>query len=184
MNQAFLSKLATEPNTPFPFGTIQAELPESSPAAVALASARNQIAEEDLAGRGLDIGPPHITLRYGVHGEDISAIEDLLKAHSPIAGTLGATSSFPRSANNSGVAVIIATIDCQELHELHQRLGEVIEFVEPANEYEPHVTIAYVMPEVVAKYVGNHITAGHSFVIEEVVIRSQSKDETIVTLNG
>ena len=184
MNQAFLSKLATEPNTPFPFGTIQAELPESSPAAVALASAREEIAEEDLAGRGLDIGPPHITLRYGVHGEDISAIEDLLKAHSPIAATLGATSSFPPSANNSGVAVIIATIECPELHALHQRLGEVVDFMEPTFAYEPHVTVAYVRPEVAEKYVGNQITAGHAFVITEVVIRTQSRDEMIVTLNG
>ena len=64
------------------------------------------------------------------------------------------------------------------------RLGEVIEFIEPAHEYEPHVTVAYVRPEVAEKYVGNQITAGHRFVIREVVIRTQSKKEVIVTLNG
>jgi 2'-5' RNA ligase len=183
MIQATLSKQTTEENIPFPYGTIHAEIPECSPAAVAISSVQAEIAEEDLDGRGQDIGPPHITLRYGIPCDDISAIEALLATQSPIVAILGPTSSFPPSATRE-VAVIIATIDCQELHELHQRLGEVIEFVEPAHEYEPHVTIAYVMPEVVAKYVGNHITAGHSFVIEEVVIRSQSKDETIVTLNG
>jgi CspA family cold shock protein len=30
MGQALLSKLAAEPNTPFPYGTIEAEIPESS----------------------------------------------------------------------------------------------------------------------------------------------------------
>jgi hypothetical protein len=72
MNQALLSKQAAERDTPFPYGMVQAELPESSPAAVALASVREEIAEEDLAGRGRDIGPPHITLRYGIQGEDTS----------------------------------------------------------------------------------------------------------------
>src|ERR1035437_5525989 len=182
MNPALLSKQATEENTPFPYGTIHAEIPESSPAAVAISSVREEIADDDLAGIGLDVGPIHITLRYGIEGNDIAAIEALLATQSPIAATLGATSSFPPSATRE-VAVIIATIECPELHALHQRLGEVIEFVEPTHEYEPHVTVAYVRPEVAEKYVGNQITAGHTFVISEVVIRTQSKGETIVTLN-
>jgi 2'-5' RNA ligase len=82
------------------------------------------------------------------------------------------------------VAVLIATIECPKLHALYQRLGEVIEFVEATHEYEPHVTVAYVRPEVAEKYVGNQITAGHRFVITEVLIRTKSKGETIVALNG
>jgi 2'-5' RNA ligase len=183
MNQVVLSKQAAEDNTPFPFGTIHAEIPESSPAAVAISSVREEIADEDLAGIGLDVGPIHITLRYGIEGDDIAAIEALLATQSPIAATLGATSCFPPSAIRE-VAVIIANIECPELHSLHQRLGEVIEFVEPTHPYEPHVTIAYVRPEVAEKYVGNQITAGHTFVITEVVIRTQSREETIVALNG
>jgi 2'-5' RNA ligase len=183
MNQALLSEQAAEDKTPFPYGTVQAEIPESSPAAAAISSVQAEIAEEDLAGRGQDIGPPHITLRYGIPGDDISAIEALLATQSPIVATLGPTSCFPPSATRD-VAVIIATIECPELHALHLRLGEVIEFVEPAHEYEPHVTIAYVRPEVAEKYVGNQITAGHRFVITEVLIRTMSKGETIVTLNG
>ena len=66
MNQVLLSKLAAEPNTPFPFGTVQAEIPKSSPAAVAISSVREEIANEDLAGLGLDVGAIHITLRYGI----------------------------------------------------------------------------------------------------------------------
>jgi 2'-5' RNA ligase len=96
---------------------------------------------------------------------------------------LGATSCFPPSATRE-VAVIITNIKCPELHLLHQRLGEVIEFVEPTHPYEPHVTVAYVRPEVAEKYVGNQITAGHRFVITEVVIRTKSKGEIIVTLHG
>jgi 2'-5' RNA ligase len=183
MIQALLSKLADEPNTAFPYGTIHAEIPESSPAAVALRSIWEEIDDKDLAGRGRDIVPPHITLLYGIEGDDISAIEALLATQSPIAATLGATSSFPPSATRE-VAVITATIECPELHALHQRLGEVIKFVEPTHEYEPHVTVAYVRPEAAEKYVGNQITAGHRFVITKVLIRTVSKGETIVTLNG
>ena len=183
MNQALLSNQATEENTSFPYGTFHAEIPESSPAAVAISSVQAEIAEEDLAGRGRDIGPPHITVRYGIQGDDVSAIKSLLITQSPIAVTLGPTSSFPPSATRD-VAVVIATIECPELQALHLRLGEVIEFVEPTHEYEPHVTVAYVRPEVAEKYVGNQITAGHRFVISEAVIRTKSKGETIVTLNG
>jgi 2'-5' RNA ligase len=183
MSQILLSKHAAEDNAAFPYGTIHAEIPECSPAAVAISSVQEEIAEEDLAGRGLDVGPIHITLRYGIEGNDISAIKALLATQSPIAATLGATSCFPPSATRD-VAVLIATIECPKLHALHQRLGEVIEFVEPTHEYEPHVTVAYVRPEVAEKYVGNQITAGHRFVITEVLIRTKSKGETIVALNG
>jgi 2'-5' RNA ligase len=184
MTQAQLSRRIAEPDSHFLFGTIHAILPESSPAARVLARLRNQIAEEDLAGRGLDTGPIHITLRYGIQGEDVSAIENLLAAHHPICATLGATSSFPPSQAIPGVAVIFAKIACPELHVLNQRLGETTHFIDTAHPYEPHVTIAYVRPETAHKYVGNSITAGHTFVISEVVIRNQSKDETIVTLAG
>src|ERR1017187_7653109 len=97
MNQALLSKQATEDNTPFPYGTIHAEIPESSPAAAAISSVREEIADDDLAGVGLSVGPIHITLRYGIEGDDIAAIEALLATQSPIAATLGATSSFLRT---------------------------------------------------------------------------------------
>jgi 2'-5' RNA ligase len=183
MNQVLLSKLAAEPNTPFPFGTVQAEIPESSPAAVAISSMQGEIAEEDLAGRGRDIGPPHVTLRYGIQGDDVSAIKALLMTQRPFAITLGPTSSFPTSATRE-VVVMIATIECLELHALHQQLGAVVDFAKLTHPYEPHVTVAYVRPEVAEKYVGNQITAGHTFVITEVVIRTQSREETIVALNG
>lgn len=184
MNKAPLSRRAAGPNAPFLFGTIHAEVPESCPAAAVLASVRKAIAEKDLAGRGLDIGPSHITLRYGVLGEDIAAVEALLRAHRPIPCTLGATSSFPPSADSAGVAVIFARIVCPELLVLNQRLGEVVDFIEPTYAYEPHVTVAYVRPEAAEKYVGNQITAGHTFTITEVVIRTEAKNETIVALSG
>jgi 2'-5' RNA ligase len=63
----------------------------------------------------------------------------LLGTQSPIAATLGPTSSFPPSATRE-VAVVVATVDSPELHALYQRLGEVTEFAEPIHEYEPHVT--------------------------------------------
>jgi len=43
--------------------------------------------------------------------------------------------------------------------------------------------VAYVRPEVAEKYVGNQITAGQTFVITEVVIRTASEEEVVVTLN-
>ena len=141
MNHTLPSKLAQEPDTAFPYGTIHAEFPASSLAAAALRTVQGEIAEEDLDGRGLDVGPPHIALRYGIQGDDISAIEALLGTQNPIAVTLGPTSSFPPSATRD-VAVVV-TVDSPELHALYQRLGEVTEFADPIHEYEPHVTVAY-----------------------------------------
>jgi len=183
-NQASRSRRTAEANAPFLFGTVHAVLPDSSPVAAVLASVREEIALEDLAGRGLDTGPAHITLRYGVQGEDTSAIVALLRAHSPISATLGATSSFPPSANSTGVAVIFVKIECPELHVLSHRLDEIADFMEPTYAYEPHVTVAYVRPEVAEKYVDNPTAAGYTFFITEVVIRTKSKEEMIVTLNG
>jgi 2'-5' RNA ligase len=183
MKHALLSKQAVGDNSPFLFGTVQANIPESSAAAVALASTLDRIAEEDLDLSGRNIGCPHITLRYGIQGEDVSAIKSLLMALKPFSVVLGPTSSFPPSATRE-VAVVIATIESPELHTLHERLGEVTEFAEAIHEYEPHVTIAYVRPEAAEDYVGNRITAGHSFLITEVVIRTRSRSETIVPLSG
>lgn len=182
MNQALLSNQTVEDSAPFPYGTVQAELPESSPAALALASVREEIAAEDLACSSPDTGPPHITLRYGIQDEDVSAIKALLMGISPFTVTLGPISSFPPSATRA-VAVIIATIDCPELHKLYQRLGSVVDFAEPVHDYSPHITVAYVKPEAAKKYVGNQITAGHTFLIAEVVIRTKSKQQVVVTLS-
>jgi 2'-5' RNA ligase len=184
MNKAPVSRRAAGSNAHFLFGTIHAELPDSSPAAVVLESVRKAIAEEDLAGRGLDIGPSHVTFRYGILGEDVSAVEAVLRTYGPISCALGPTSCFPPSADSAGVAVIFAKINCPALHALHQRLGEIVDFIEPTYTYEPHITLAYVRPEAAEKYVGNQITAGHTFLITEVVVRTISKNETIVRLNG
>ena len=174
---------AEEKPTKYKFGNTQANLPPSSEAAKAANEARNQIADEDLAGKGKDVGDGgnHVTVRYGIKGEDTDGIRDFLAQQRPIEARLGKTEMFPPSESSDGAAVIIAPVEAPELHLLNKELENHGDFTEPTfKEYRPHVTIAYVKPEAASKYVGMDVTDGKTFTIDQVAIITKDGKQSVV----
>lgn len=169
----------------YKFGNTQANIPEDSEAHRALESARARISPEDLAGQGADVGGNHVTVRYGIKGDDTEKIKSFLSAQAPFEATLGKTEKFPPSEHSDGAAVIKAPIEAPELHRLNSELEQHGEFTEPSfKDYKPHATIAYVKPEKADRYTGMTITHGKKFTVSEIAISKKDGSKEVVKLQG
>lgn len=165
----------------YKYGNTQADVPRGSEAAVALNAARSKIDKADLTGDGKDIGANHVTVRYGINGEDVSGIKRFLSQQEPFQATLGKTDKFPPSKSSDGAAPIIAPIDAPELHRLNKELEGHGVFIPPTfSEYRPHATVAYVKPEAADKYVGMDDTEGKKFTIDRVTISHRDGTQEVV----
>lgn len=174
----------TAPPTKYKFGNTQAGIPAGSAAAKGLAAARSAIAKGDLAGDGLE-EDPHVTLRYGIQGEDTDRIREFLERQQPFDATLGKTDIFPPSANSDGAGVVVAPIESAELHRLNTEIERHGDFkASDFPDYKPHATIAYVKPEAAEKYRGMAETEGQRFRIASIDISKRDGSKETVQLKG
>ena len=175
----------TEKVTEYKFGSTQANIPDSSPAAKALGIARSVISKDDLAGKGRDVGGDHVTVRYGIKSEDVEGVKKYLASLAPFEASLGKTDKFPPSEHSDGAAVIHAPIKSPELQNINAELEKHGDFTEPSfDEYKPHATVAYVKPEKADRYVGMTMTVGHKFPVNEIAITDREGNQQIVKLEG
>lgn len=170
---------------PYKYGSTQANIPHGSDASNAIIQARNRISDADLAGKGKDVGGEHVTVRYGIQGEDTAGVRSYIAGLAPFEAKLGKTSSFPPSTHSDGAAVIIAPIEAPELHKINAELEKHGDFTEPSfPEYKPHATIAYVKPEAVSRYTGMAVTEGKTFPVNEIAITNREGVQEVVSLKG
>ena len=182
-----VAKTAVSEAPKYKFGNTQANIPAGSEASKALDAARARISDADLAGKGKDQGDGgnHVTVRYGIKGEDTAGIKKFLSEQKPFEATLGKTEKFPVSEHSEGAAPIIAPIEAPELHRLNAELEKHGEFSEPSfKEYKPHATIAYVDPAKADRYVGMDVTHGKKFTVDEVAITDKQGEQEVVKLEG
>lgn len=169
----------------YKFGNTQASIEEGSEAGKALNEARAAIPEEHLMGDGRDVGGNHVTVRYGIKGEDNEGIRKYIESQAPFEATLGATSTFPPSEHSDNAVPVIAPVEAPELHRINAEIEKHGEFTEPSfPEYKPHATVAYVKPEVADQYKGNKATEGKKFKVSSIAITDRNGNETEVPLKG
>jgi hypothetical protein len=180
---------AAEPK--YKFGSTQTNIPKDSDAAQALATARGKIDEDDLMhtgyggdGKGLETDP-HVTVRYGIKGDDTAAIEKFLRSQAPFEATLGKTDAFPPSDHSDGAAPIIAHVHAPELHRMEAEMDKHGEFADRSfPEYKPHATLGYVKPEAAGKYKGMTDTEGKTFRVNSVAITDRDGNAKEIPLQG
>jgi 2'-5' RNA ligase len=184
-------KPAAERETKYKFGSTQANIPPGSEAGAALKAARAKIDPEDLMassntsdGGGLE-NEPHVTVRYGIEGDDHAGIRRYLAAQKPFTAKLGKTSSFPVSEHSDGAAPIVAPVESDDLRRIESELDQHGNFAERSfPEYKPHATVAYVKPEKAAKYTGMADTEGKRFTVNSISIAKRDGSQTRVRLEG
>lgn len=148
-----------------------------------------QIPDEDLADDGRE-NEPHVTLKYGLHGEDPEPVRKLLENEPPIRLTLGKTSVFP--ANESKTArggagsadVVKADVHSPDLHRLHKKISAALPHTDTHPDYKPHATLAYVKPGKGKKYAGSKAVEGFRAVVDHVTFSSKNGQKTRIPLAG
>lgn len=169
----------------YKFGNTQANIPAGSEAHGALESARARISNSDLAGEGKDVDGNHVTVRYGIKGEDVEGVKKYLASLAPFEASLGKTEKFPPTEHSEGAAVIHAPIEAPELHKINSELEKHGDFTEPSfRAYQPHATVAYVKPEKADRYVGMSVTDGKKFPVNEIQISDRFGNQQSVKLEG
>lgn len=178
-------KSEDEPQTKYKFGSTQVNLPEGSPAQEAILAMQDNIPDADLAGDGKDIDQPHVTVRYGLRTELTPKIREFIESLHPFEAKLGKTTSFPPSENSKGASPIIVTVVSPELHKLNAEIEKHGDF-EPSSfpEYRPHVSVAYVKPEVAEKYTGMDDAEGKTFSINSIAVSDKNGEHTEIALKG
>lgn len=159
------------------FSSTQVNLPEDVARDVRGQAAA--IAEEDLAEDGRET-EPHVTVKYGIHGDDAARVRELLADEPPVRVTLGETSLF----ENEGGDVVKVDVDSPDLHRLNAKIAGAVENTESFPEYKPHVTLGYVKPGRGKKYAGNAALAGREVVIDRIVFSDRNGNRTEIPLGG
>ena len=178
-----IDQLQKEPK--YKYGSTQANIPKDSPASFGLDLARKRIDYHDVAGQGKDIGGDHVTVRYGIKGDDFEGVRKYLASLAPFEATLGKTEKFPPSESSDGAAVIHAPVNSPELAKINAEIQKHADFV-PSNfaDYRPHATVAYVKPDKADKYVGMKVTDGKKFRVSEIAITDRDGNQQVVKLAG
>lgn len=137
------------------------------------------IADEDLTEDGRE-DEPHVTVKYGLHGDDAGAVRKLLADEPPVRVKLGKSSLF----ENEDADVVKVDVDSPDLHRLNAKIAGAVENSDTHPDYKPHVTLGYVKPGRGKKYAGNAALEGREVVLDRVVFSDRNGNRTEIPLGG
>jgi 2'-5' RNA ligase len=131
------------------------------------------ISEEDLHEDGRE-EEPHVTVKWGIHGDDPSGVRRALEGRKPISIKLGPLSLFESDKQD----VLKADVESPELHEWNAAVNREAPHTDTFPDYHPHVTVAYLKPGIGKKYIGDHGISGTTATISSVVFSDTKNNRT------
>jgi orotate phosphoribosyltransferase-like protein/2'-5' RNA ligase len=182
VNKPIAGSSAPRPEQPsvHKFSSTQVNLPDDI--ANEARSEASRISTKDLAGDGRE-AKPHATVKFGLHTNDVADVRALVESEPPIRAKIGSISTFPPSESSDGAAVLKLDLDSADLHRLNNKLSALPHT--DTFEYKPHVTLAYVKPEVAAKYVGRkNRLQGREITIHSIAFSSKDGEMIEIPLKG
>ena len=160
------------------FSSTQVNLPDEVANGVRELAAR--IPDSDLADDGRET-EPHITVKYGLHGNDAEAVRSLLADEPPVRVKLGKVSLF----ENDDADVVKIEVDSPDLHRLNKKIADALPVTDTHPDYKPHVTIAYVKPGMGKKYVESlNGLQGKEITLNALTFSGKDRTTTEIPLGG
>jgi 2'-5' RNA ligase len=158
--------------------SIQAELPSGLSSNVQQMG--REIPKEDLAGDGIDIDVPHVTVRFGVESDDASQLTAIVKRHLPFFAELGTVKSFPPSEDGS-VPLYVEVVKSPLFASVRSDLEASYKCLpNDFDTYTPHVTIAFIKPEVAEKYTGDARFRGKQWIVTNLTFSDRNRVKTTI----
>lgn len=152
------------------------------PIADKLLALGQSIREEDLGEDGRET-EPHVTIRYGLHTEDVGEVLKILATSGPIPLKLGKVSVFAGAETGKPFDVLKADVESPQLVALHGKLG-ALPHTDTHPVYKPHATIAYVKAGLGAKYAARMGDLNATDTITEATYSNAEKQKGTCKLSG
>ena len=140
-----------------------------------------EIPDEDLAEDGRE-AKPHITVLYGITKDDPGVVKKAVAGFGKVKARLGKTSVFSAGQSFSGSDVLKLDVHSSDLQRLRNLLENSVEFETDYPRYVPHITVAYLKPGKVEKYVKDRSLSGTEVVFDSMVFSSSSDEQTEIGL--
>lgn len=164
-------------NAPHEFSSTQVNL--SGSIAEKIAEFAKRIPDADLADDGRE-DQPHITVKYGLHGDNADEVRAALSGEKPIKVTFGKVSLFQ---TNDDYDVVKVDVDSPDLHRLNKKIAE-LPHTDTFPDYKPHATIAYVKKGKGGKYAGNRFLNGQVARLSSLVFSDKNRQQVEIQLDG
>lgn len=136
---------------------------------------RELIPDADLMSHDREL-QPHITVRYGVV-DDADQLRTILANFKPFQVVLGQTHVFEPSTHSEGACPVVVDVRSDELLRLNAAVDAAMAEKSNDFEYRPHLTLAYVKPEVADQYKDKDDFRGIAFTVRAIVL--SSKDDVM-----
>jgi hypothetical protein len=147
-------------------------------AAIRLLQMAGAVRDEDLADDGRET-EPHVTLLYGLHGNNPVPVGNILKGTGPVMLHLGKISHFP-GGDGKDYDVLKCDVESRDLLWLNRKLRKL-----PSTEtfkYAPHATIAYVKKGLGEKYAKLFAPLDIEVEANGVIFSDQEHNQTMLPL--
>lgn len=123
----------------------------------------------------------HITVLYGLDTTNQADVRNIVEASGPIEVTLDEVSIF----ENDDYDVVKVGVTGEALTQLNKQLDEALDTPgKTFDDYQPHVTIAYVQKGQGAKYVGDQTFKGKKVTLNELTFSSKDGKKTTIEMLG
>lgn len=122
----------------------------------------------------------HLTLKYGFHTSDPAAVQAVIKDFGHFLVEFGEISKFEKKDKYD---VIKITVDGKKLRRLNALVSSELKCTDSYPEYNPHITLAYVLPGSCDHLLGKYIFRDVSIKATELVFSTANENNDKVTIN-
>jgi 2'-5' RNA ligase len=123
----------------------------------------------------------HVTILYGIHSSLPNTTISLLKECKPFHVKLGKISMF---TTNELYDVLKIEVISDKLRSLNKLLKEKLENTQLYDTYRPHVTIAYLKKNKIAKIEDVDVFTGEEWPVKTIIFSSKSGEKTPIRLTS